>query len=99
MTGDVEPQDYVVSKGWDKWDIDFTLDDDNDTIFGIVNGSTTLPQTIVLNRRGEVIYNMARSLTPEMLGALYKQADESVPAAPGSGSAIPTPPEAPASAA
>ncbi|MBQ2072276.1 MAG: redoxin domain-containing protein, partial [Oscillospiraceae bacterium] len=30
---------------------------------------------------------------------LYKQADESVPAAPGSGSAIPTPPEAPASAA
>ncbi len=99
MTGDVEPQDYVVSKGWDKWDIDFTLDDENDTIFGIVNGSTTLPQTIVLNRRGEVIYNMARSLTPEMLGALYKQADESVPAAPGSGSAIPTPPEAPASAA
>ena len=99
MTGDVEPQDYVVSKGWDKWDIDFTLDDDNDTIFGIVNGSTTLPQTIVLNRRGEVIYNMARSLTPEMLGALYKQADESVPAAPGSGSAIPTPPENSAAAA
>ena len=88
MTGDVEPQDYVVSKGWDKWDIDFTLDDDNDTIFGIVNGSTTLPQTIVLNRRGEVIYNMARSLTPEMLGALYKQADESVPAAPGGGAHI-----------
>ncbi len=99
MTGDVEPQDYVVSKGWDKWDIDFTLDDDNDTIFGIVNGSTTLPQTIVLNRRGEVIYNMARSLTPEMLGALYKQADESVSAAPGSGSAIPTPPENSAAAA
>ena len=76
MTGDVEPQDYVVSKGWDKWDIDFTLDDDNDTIFGIVNGSTTLPQTIVLNRKGEVIYNKVGSVTPEVLDALYKQADQ-----------------------
>ncbi len=43
MTGDVEPQDYVVSKGWDKWDIDFTLDDENDTIFTIVTDHRAEP--------------------------------------------------------
>ena len=53
----------------------------------------------MLNRRGEVIHNQDRALTPEMLNALYKQADESVPAAPGgSSAAVPTPPEAPAPA-
>ena len=83
MTGEVEPQDYVRDKGWDDWSILFALDDEDDeTIFNIVNGSTTLPQTIVLNRRGEVIYNRVGSVTPEMLDALYKQADASAPAAP-----------------
>ena len=82
LTGEVEPQDYVASKGWENWAIPFTLDDDDDTLFGIVNGGATLPQTIVLNRKGEVLYNQTGSVTPEMLAALYKQADESVPAAP-----------------
>ena len=90
MTGEVEPQDYVIDKGWDDWLLPFALDDeDEDTIFTIVNGSTTLPQTIVLNRRGEVIYNRVGSVSPEMLEALYKQADESVPA--GSSGVNPTP--------
>ena len=83
MTGEVEPQDFVVTKGWEDWMLPFALDDeDEDTIFTIVNGSTTLPQTIVLNRRGEVIYNRVGSVTSEMLEALYKQADASVPTAP-----------------
>ena len=82
MTGEEEPQDYVKSKGWDDWKLSFALDDEEDeTIFTIVNGSSTLPQTIVLNRRGEVIYNRVGSVTPEMLEALYQQADASVPAA------------------
>ena len=86
MTGEIEPQDYVKSKGWDEWKLPFALDDEeNDTIFTVVNGSTTLPQTIVLNRRGEVIYNRVGSVSAEMLDALYKQADESVPAAPAAG--------------
>lgn len=50
------------------------VDTDDDLVFGIVGGSSTLPQTIVLNRRGEVIYNEVRSVTPEMLAALYEQA-------------------------
>ena len=88
MTGEVEPQDFVKTKGWEDWKIQFALDDeDNDTIFTIVNGSTTLPQTIVLNRRGEVIYNEARAVTPAMLDALYQQADASVPAAPAAAQA------------
>ena len=83
MTGEVEPQDYVKSKGWDKWTLPFALDDEEeDTIFTIANGGSTLPQTIVLNRRGEVVYNRVGSVTPEMLEALYKQADAETPAAP-----------------
>ena len=74
LTGEVEPQDYVTDKGWDNWELSFALDNDDDEIFAIVNGSTTLPQTIVLNRRGEVIYNHVGSVTPEMLAALYDQA-------------------------
>ena len=42
----------------------------------IVAGTGTLPQTVVLNRRGEVIYNKSGSVTPELLEALYKQADQ-----------------------
>ncbi|MCR5137941.1 MAG: 4Fe-4S binding protein [Oscillospiraceae bacterium] len=80
LTADQEPEDYVSEKGWDSWKILFALDDeDEDTIFTTVNGSTTLPQTIVLNRRGEVLYNRVGSVTPEMLEALYSQADASVP--------------------
>ena len=83
MTGELEPQDYVKSKGWDKWTLPFALDDEEeDTIFTIANGGSTLPQTIVLNRRGEVVYNRVGSVTPEMLEALYKQADAETPAAP-----------------
>ena len=83
MTGEVEPQDFVKSKGWGDWKLPFALDDeDEDTLFTIVNGGSTLPQTIVLNRRGEVIYNRVGSVTPEMLESLYKQADTSVPSAP-----------------
>ena len=97
LTGEVEPQDYVVEKGWDGWMLPFTLDDeDNDTIFTVVNGSTTLPQTIVLNRRGEVIYNRVGSVTPEMLDALYRQADESAPG--GAPAVAAAPAEAPAKA-
>ena len=82
LTGEQEPDDYVRAKGWDDWLLPFALDDDDDTIFGIVNGSTTLPQTIVLNRKGEVIFNMVGSVTPEMLEALFQKADADVPALP-----------------
>ncbi len=70
-TEDVEA--YLADKGWD---IPIAIDDDNETIFGIVGGSFALPQTIVLNRNGEVIYNQVGSVTPELLESLYEKAAE-----------------------
>ena len=63
--------EYLNEKGWD---IPFAVDDEQETLFGIVNGSLALPQTIVLNRKGEVIYNKVGSVTPEALAQLYEEA-------------------------
>ena len=65
--------DFLADKGWD---IQFTVDDPDNRIFKIVNGDLALPQTIVLNRRGEVIYNRVGAVTPEMLEQLYEQASQ-----------------------
>ena len=53
----------------------FATDTDN-AVNNIVGGTGTLPQTIVLNRKGEVIYNQVGSVTPEVLAALYDEADQ-----------------------
>ena len=71
-----EPADYLAGKGYT---LPFCVDTDDDTIFEIVNGGATLPQTIVLNRRGEVVYNKVGSVTKDMLEALYEEADGSHP--------------------
>ena len=42
----------------------------------IVGGTGALPQTVVLNRKGEVIYNQVGSVTPEVLEALYGEAEK-----------------------
>ena len=68
-----DPGEYLADKGWT---IPFAVDTGDDLVWNIVNGSSTLPQTIVLNRRGEVIYNQKGSVTPEMLAAFYEQASE-----------------------
>jgi len=49
-------------------------DAEGEPVKEIVGGTTTLPQTIVLNRRGEVVYNSVKSVTPEVLEALYQEA-------------------------
>ena len=72
-----DPTAYVADKGWL---MPMAIDTDDDLVYDIVGGSSTLPQTIVLNRRGEVIYNEVRSVTPEMLEALYEQAKNGSPA-------------------
>nr|MCR5734829.1 redoxin family protein [Lachnospiraceae bacterium] len=69
VTDDVEK--FLSDKGWD---MPFTVDDEENGIFEKTNGSGVLPQTIVLNRKGEVIYNEIRSVTSEMLEQLYEQA-------------------------
>jgi len=61
----VESKDYVIR---------FAADTADNTVWNVVNGSSTLPQTIVLDRNGTVIYNQRGSVTPETLEALYEQA-------------------------
>ena len=65
------PKDFLADKDWV---IKFAVDNKENEVFKIVNGSATLPQTIVLNRRGEVIYNQDGPVTPEALNALYEKA-------------------------
>ena len=54
----------------------FAIDTPDNLVWNITGGNSTLPQTIVLNRRGEVIYNQRGSVTPELLESLYQQASE-----------------------
>lgn len=68
-----DPADFLADKGLN---LPFAVDSEENLIWNITGGSSTLPQTIVLNRRGEVIYNQQGSVTPEMLEVLYEQASE-----------------------
>ena len=66
-----DPAAFAEGKGWE---MPLAVDTPDDMIWKIVGGSTTLPQTIVLDRNGVVIYNETRSVTSEMLQELYKKA-------------------------
>jgi thiol-disulfide isomerase/thioredoxin len=68
-----DPKEFIAGRGYA---MPFTKDVKEGTIFQIVGGGATLPQTIVLNRRGEVVYNQVKSVTPEALEALYRLADQ-----------------------
>ena len=63
-----DPGAYLADRGFT---ISFTTDSEDERLFRIVHGGATLPQTIVLNRSGEVVYNKVGSVTMEMLEALY----------------------------
>ncbi|MBR4539431.1 MAG: redoxin family protein [Clostridia bacterium] len=67
-----DPEEYLADRGYS---MPFATDAE-DQVARIVGSSGVLPQTIVLNRRGEVIYNQVGSVTEEMLAALYAQVDE-----------------------
>ena len=75
---EMDPAEYIADKDWA---MPIAVDSEDDEIWGIVNGSSTIPQTIVLNRKGEVIYNQTKGITPAELDALYAQAAGDVPAA------------------
>ena len=66
-----EPKDFLAGKDYA---ISFATDTADDQVWKTVDGGPTLPQTIVLNRRGEVIYNKVGSVTPKVLAALYEEA-------------------------
>lgn len=63
---------YLADKGWDN--IHFALDTNDKLVWNAVGGSAAMPQTIVLDRDGKVIYNQVGSVTGELLASLYDQA-------------------------
>ena len=67
---------YIEEMGWDDWQIDFTIDTQELDLLGKIGGDNTMPRTLVLNKKGEVIYNEQRSVTLEMLEELLRQAEE-----------------------
>ena len=68
----MDPAEFLADKDFA---MPFATDTD-DKVINIVGGTGTLPQTIVLDRRGEVIYNQIGSVTPEVLAALYDEANQ-----------------------
>jgi ferredoxin len=70
-----EPAEYLSEFGRD-WTMPFATENDDEVIWNLVGGTTAMPQTVVLNRHGEVVYNQRGSVTPEMLAELYAQAAE-----------------------
>ena len=67
-----DPAGYLADK---EYAISFAADSEDGQLFGLVHGNAALPQTIVLNRSGEVVYNQVGSVTMEVLEALYDAAD------------------------
>ena len=65
-----DPEAYLAGRGYT---IPFATDKD-DAVSRIVGSTGTLPQTVALNRKGEVVYNEIGSVTPETLDALYSEA-------------------------
>ena len=70
-----DPEAYLAGRDYE---MPFATDTD-DAVAGIIGSNGSLPQTVVLNRRGEVVYNAVGSVTPEMLAALFQEADSGVP--------------------
>ena len=71
-TGAKKADAFLEDKGWDH--LMFAKDSKDKGLFDIVNGSEAMPQTIVLNPKGEVVYNAQSPLTYDQLEALYKAA-------------------------
>ena len=62
---------YLAEKDWG---IPIAVDPPDDPIWRITGGGSAIPQTIVLDREGRVVYNQKGSVTPELLAQLLAQA-------------------------
>ena len=63
---------FLEDKGWDH--LDFALDSNEKGLFDLLGATDAMPQTIVLNKRGEIIYYAQTPLTLRHLEALTDQA-------------------------
>ena len=67
--------EFIRSRGWQDWGVLFTVDTPDQNILNRINGDNSQPRTVVLNRKGVVVYNEQRSVTYEMLAALLEKAE------------------------
>ena len=65
---------FLADRDWTH--LDFALDSREKGLLPLLNAADAMPQTIILNRRGEVTYNAQASLTLDKLEILYQQAFE-----------------------
>ena len=74
--------DYLKEKGWDSWQLRFAVDTENNLLLNTVGGDMSMPRTVVLNRRGEVVYNQVGRVSEDILAGLLEKAESSLAAAP-----------------
>ena len=74
QNGAKKAQAFLEDKGWDH--LDFALDSKEKGLLPLLNAADAMPQTIILDRQGVVVYNAQAPLTYEKLEVLYKQALE-----------------------
>ena len=72
-----KPGPFIESMGWTAWQIHFCVDAPDAPILTAINGGNAMPRTVVLNARGEVVFNEQRSVTYEMLESLLQLAESS----------------------
>ena len=65
------PEEFLSDK---TYSIKFAADTSDDLVWNIVNGTSAMPQTIVVDRDGIVIYNEHGSISPQVIEALYSKA-------------------------
>ncbi len=70
---DDDPIEYLKKYNYS---IPFAIDTEDDIVWDAVGGTSTIPQTIVLNREGVVIYNKRGSIDMALLEALYEEASK-----------------------
>ena len=70
--GAKKAEEFLSDKGWDR--LDFALDSKEKGLYTLLGAGDALPQTIVLNRQGEITYYAQAPLSYEQLEALADQA-------------------------
>jgi thiol-disulfide isomerase/thioredoxin len=72
LSPNVDTDDFVADLGLD---FPVAVDTEEVDVCGIVGSDgATLPQTVVLDREGRVVYNKVGSVTPELLEQLFEEA-------------------------
>ena len=70
--GAKKAEEFLADKGWDH--LEFALDSKEKGLFTLLGASDAMPSTIVLNKKGEIIYYAQAPLSYDQLEALVEKA-------------------------